>query len=195
MPAKVNILHMRSRAPEGALVVNTCSNAQTGWQRDLSPFLIGPCELYGGRVSQNMENAWQFQKLYKVHADADGNPTDKYWEWAETGWADERAHRYPMGRGAVPLCGFWDGEKLDYVESRKAIYGPIYAKAVQRTQGWLDLKKLYEQENEIWLRDWDGRQTNQTMSEVLNDPRRKMGHSFVLKMLLTEDVALEEFRW
>jgi len=193
MPAKVNVLHMRSKAPEGALVINTCSNASTGWQRDLSPFLIGPCDLYDGHIAQNMENAWQFQKLYKVHADDEGNPTDEYWKWAEDGWADTRAHRYPMGRGAVPLCGLWNGERLGYVESRKVVYGPLYVKAVLKTEGWQTLKDIYEQEEEIWLRDWDGRKTTQTMTEVLNDPTRKMGHSFVLKMLLTEDSALEEF--
>lgn len=195
MPAKINIIHMRRKAPDGAVIINTCSNAKTGWQRDLSPFLLGPCPVYNGYVAQNVENLWQFHKLYKMHADIDGNPTAAYWDWAEAGWSSTWAYRYPMGRGAAPLCGLWEGRKLNYIESRKEVYGPSYARTVQRTKGWKKLKDIYDKEDEIWLRDWDGRETDQNMSEVLNDPKRKMGHAFVLKMLLTQDSALDEFVW
>jgi len=141
-----------------------------------------------------MENAWQFAKVYAVHLDRDDQPTDAYWEWAQAGWANQRAERYPMGKGAVPRYSLWDGEHLDYIEARKKIYGPLYIQAVQRTAGWQHLLELYESSTELYLRDWDGwsmeRHNMATLTDVLNNPFRKMGHAFVLKMLLESDPAL-----
>lgn len=197
MPATVTVVHkwakVRNQGDPGVEVVDTTSSADD-WRRDLSPFFLGPCPLYGDHVSLNMENAWQFSKVYASHADREGNPTDAYWEWARNGWADQRAHRYPMGRGAVPKYSLWDGEHLGYVEARKKIYGPLYAQAVQQSAGWRQLVELYEASSELYLRDWDGwsleRHNMANLTEVLNNPFRKMGHAFVLKMLLENDPAL-----
>ena len=40
-------------------VVVTVSKS-TSWSVGLSPFKLGPCELYSGFTSFNMENAWQY---------------------------------------------------------------------------------------------------------------------------------------
>lgn len=194
MSAKIQIVGMRQKVcTQGAVVVNTCSNAKTGWQRDLSPFLLGPCDLFGTHRALNMENGWQYTKLYNQHADAQGNPTADYWKWANQGFDNPTAVRYPMGRGARPLHAWWDGKKLPYVEARKEIYGPLYAEAVRKTAGYKELVKLYQQEKHLIFRDFDGHDHDKlgmTLTQVLNNPRRKMGHSFVLKMLLTQDPAL-----
>ena len=116
--ANIVVLGKFEAAPEGSLVVDTTSKG--GVWAGLSPFTLGPCPLYGGRSSLNMENAWQFAKVYKQHATPSGEPTAAYWEWAEKGWADRWAHRYPMGKGAVPLYSLWDGERLSYVEARRS---------------------------------------------------------------------------
>ena len=196
MAATIQIVGMRQRVDtEGALVVNTCSNSASSWQSGLSPFLIGPCELFKGYVAKNMENGWQYTKLYETHANARGEPTPAFWAWAKQGFNNARAVRYPMGRGARPLHAWWDGEKLPYIEARKRIYGPLYAEAVQKTDGFKHLKKLYESESKLILRDFDGHDHDRlkmSLSQVLNNPRRKMGHAFVLKMLLTEDDALSQ---
>ena len=84
-------------------------------------------------MSENMENLWQFAKLYAQHADENGDPTEAYWMWVLRGFADKKAHRYPMGKGAVPLYSYWRGEKLSYIEARKKIYGPLCAKTVMKT--------------------------------------------------------------
>jgi hypothetical protein len=198
MAAKIQILGMRGQPnTTGATVINTCSNAATGWERDLSPFIIGPCNLYGNHRSQNMENGWQYSKLYKRHADAKGQPTTTYWNWAKQGFNNPRAVRYPMGRGARPLYAWWDGRTLPYIEARKEIYGPLYAEAVLKTAGWTYLKNLYQTQNQLILRDWDGHDHDAlglTLTQVLNNPRRKMGHAFVLKMLLTQDAALQQMK-
>lgn len=196
MTATIQIVGMRTRVTNpNTIVVNTCSNAKTGWQRDLSPFLLGPCELFGGLVSHNMENGWQYTKLYQQHADANGEPTQAWWQWAINGFNNPQAVRYPMGRGARPLHAWWDCEKLPYIEARKKIYGPLYAEAVQKTEGWKELVDLYENSQHLTLRDYDGHdhaKLGLTLDQVLNNPRRKMGHSFVLKMLLTQDPALKQ---
>lgn len=198
MPARITVVHKWARITNvgqpGVEVVDTTSAADD-WRRDLSPFFLGPCQLYGGHVSQNMENAWQFAKVYAQHI-KDGEPTQDYWDWAIKGWGDQKAHRYPMGRGAAPEYSLWDGRKLGYVEARKVIYGPLYAEAVQQTQGWQHLVYLYNTCQELYLRDWDGwsmqKHNMATLSDVLNNPNRKMGHAFVLKMLLENDAALQE---
>ena len=189
----IKILGMRT--PLGTFkgtVVNVCTNGD--WQ-GLSPFLLGPCDFYGGFVSLNMENAWQFAKLYPIHS-VQGKiwPTQDYWTWAKAGWANPQAVRYPMGRGKKPLCAWWDGKALDYIEARKKIYAPLYAKAVQKNEAFLRLKELTEK-GDVALRDFDGYDhdaQNLTLTQVLNNPKRKMGHAFVLKMLLTDDLALKQ---
>lgn len=194
MVARIRVVNMYTNTDLGGqdgAVVNTTSKAPT-WERDLSPFHLGPCELYGGEKAIRMENAWQFSKLYAVHA-KEGEPTPAYWSWARQGWADPAPRRYPMGRGAKPLCSLWDGQKYGYIEARKRIYAPLYAIAVQRTEGWGKLQELYETKAVLVLRDYDGYDyTGQTLSQVLNNPARKMGHAFVLAMLLTQDAALAE---
>ena len=195
MPATIRIVNMYTKTSDcGGIVVNTTSKAADDWQRDLSPFHLGPCDLYDGHESQNMENAWQYSKVYAKHAE-DRKPTEEYWEWAKEGWDNPRAVRYPMGRGARPLYSLWQGEELGYIDARKKIYAPLYAEAVQRTQGWNRLKGLYENEKLIVLRDYDGyyyASRNETLTDVLNNPSKKMGHAFVLAMLLHEDDSLSQ---
>ncbi len=197
MPARVTVLGMRNRLPWGLSgpIINTCSNSDESWQRDLSPFIIGPCELYSGMRALVFENAWQYSKVYSQHADDEEQPTKEYWEWAKRGWENQQAVRFPMGRGAAPAFSLWDGEHLGYIDARKKIYVPLYAKAVLEREGWQTLKGLYETESDIVLRDFDGynhESAGLTLTEVLHNPRRKMGHAFVLKMLLTNDAALGE---
>lgn len=166
--------------------INTTSKS-TNWSRGLSPFFLKDIELYNGYKAKNMENAWQFSKVYKDQADSDGNPTQAYFDWAINGWNSDWAFRYPMGKGAIPLYSFWDGQKLDYIQARKAIYLPLYAKSVVKTEAFKILKGIYEKEGNITLWDFDGYDymtLGMTLQEVLLEPKRKMGHAFVLAMLL-----------
>lgn len=196
MPAKIRIVNMYTKVlGTGGVVVNTTSKAANDWQRDLSPFHLGPCPLYNGHIAKVMENLWQFSKVYPHHVNQQGDPSDVYWTWAKQGWADDKPHRYPMGRGAKPLYSWWDGKKLGYIDARKQIYGPAYAKAVVQTEGWKTLQNLFRASPLIILRDYDGYDysaAGMTLSQVLNNPRKKMGHAFILAMLLTNDSALKE---
>lgn len=186
--SKVRVFALRRPKPSSVeTLVNTTSTAHSG----LSPFNLGPIPLYDGHVALNMENAWQYSKVYAEHADADGNPTEAYWTWARAGWANPRAVRFPMGRGAKPLYSLWKGKRLGYIEARKEIYAPLYANAVAKTTAFKELKKLYDNcvatGKPLGLVDFDGWDhvgQGIPLADVINYPKPKMGHAFVLAGLL-----------
>lgn len=40
-----------------AVIINTTSRSKN-WSRELSPFVLGPVDLYAGLIAKNVENAW-----------------------------------------------------------------------------------------------------------------------------------------
>ena len=172
--------------PNNAVVINTTSRS-SNWSRGLSPFLLGPIDLYNGFISQNMENAWQFSKCYEYFLEEDGYPGERYFKWAEAGWNDKFAHRYPMGKGVIPLYSWWDGEKLSYIEARKKIYIPLYSKAVKNTEAFKQLKEIYKKEEAIYLQDFDAHNLvpdSFSYDELICNQNIKFGHAYVLAMML-----------
>ncbi len=171
--------------PGGSIVVDTTSNS--GGFRELSPFILP------APPGKNFENLWQFSKVYKKHIMAiDGYPDASWYKWRDAGYANPRAVRYPMGKGAIPEYSLWEGEKLGYIEARKKIYALEYAKNVEPTEGYRRLKGLYNYTNgiakELILLDFDAydhKALGMTLKEVINNPKRKCGHAFVLMMMLT----------
>lgn len=192
---KVLVLGYRDKCPDDYTLINTTSKS-TNWSRGLSPFFVGQkIHLYGNFFATNLENAWQFSKLYKEFGDENGNPTDSYYRWAVKGWGDTFAHRYPMGKGAIPLCSMWNGKALNYIEARKKIYIPLYSKEVVKTNAYKQLKTLYDSGCNIALLDFDGYdylKLGYTFKDVILDPKRKMGHAFVLAMLLEEAIIIKD---
>ena len=177
-------------------VVVTVSRAE-GWSRGLSPFFLGPCELWGGHVARNVENAWQFSKAYLEHT-KDGKPTAEWFRWAEAGWDATRAYRYPMGKGRKPEFSYWHGKCISYVQARKWIYIPVYHDAVEKTEAWKDLYLMHDQflkgGKTLYLVDFDAYQHKKlgmSYKDVVEDPNRKMGHAFVLSMMLEEPERME----
>ncbi len=198
MKAHIQVVGMRTPVTEG-YVFNTCNNNPANWESDLSPFVIGPCKLYqhdGAMLeAARFENAWQFAKLFASYADATNQPTPSYWEWAKAGWTNPKPIRFPMGRGARPLCSMWDGQRLNYIQARKKIYGPLYIEAIKNSAGYKKLVEVCETYDLVVLRDFDGydhEKQSFSLSDVLNNPRKKAGHSFFLKMFLTGDEALKQ---
>ena len=165
-----------------SIVVNVTS-CSTDFGKALSPFYLGPCKLYDDWVSQTMESAWQYSKVYSKHT-ADGEPNDGYWYWASKGWSSARAVRYPMGKDAIPLYSFWAGKKYNYIEARRKIYIPLYRDAAKKTEAFSHLKMLHENGINLVLWDFDGYSTTNSMEEIILDPKKKMGHCFVLKWML-----------
>ena len=189
MSAEIVVFGPRDRdiqPPKGTKYISTVSKADELWSQ-LSPFKLGPCRLWGGHSYRTMENAWQYSKVYKEHVGKDGKPNKKWLHWAEAGWRNFSAVRYPMGKGAVPEYSWWNGERYGYVQARAKIYIPLYARLVIKTEAFFELKKLYKRKEEIWLWDYDGydrRKTGARLLDVLVNPYKKMGHAFVLAMLL-----------
>jgi len=180
----------QTRIPTGVEIINVTSHSKD-FGVSLSPFHLGPVKLYDGYVSINVENAWQYAKVYGRHV-KDGEPVPEYFEWAKQGWDNPRAVRYPMGKGAVPQYSYWAGKKLGYVEARKIIYYPLYERAARNSGAFDKLKEKYEELNksfrDLWLWDFDGfnhREFGMTLQDVVNRPERKMGHAFVLAGMLT----------
>ena len=166
-------------------IVNSTSRSKN-WSQGLSPFYLGPVELYDGHISQNFENLWQYSKVYEYYAD-DGEPGERYFKWAQDGWNAKRAERYPMGRGVKPLYSYWAGKKLDYVTARKEIYIPHYSNAVRNTSAFKKLEELYKNSETLYLQDFDAHNMKPgtfTYDELWNNPKIKVGHAYVLAMML-----------
>ena len=180
----------KDQLPDNCVLVYTVSRA-TDWSRGLSPFFLGPCNLYDGQVSQNVENGWQYSKVYKYHTNEEGNPTEEYFKWARAGWANKQAVRYPMGKGSKPEYCWWAGKKLDYLTARKQVYIQLYYRAVKQSEAYKKLKELYQTEELIYLWDFDGydnEKLGMTLKDVVNDPNRIMGHSFILAKMLEDGI-------
>lgn len=174
------------------LVDCTSHNSDEVMSRGLSPFYLGRdsgVECYDGHRAWNMENAWQYAKVYRCHVDDSKNPTTEYFKWRDRGWSKKTADRYPMGRGAKPLYSLWESDQLGYVEARKRIYLPLYAKLVVKTEAFARLRKMHDTGMNLVLADFDGynnfkTRPKMTWFDVLHSEKRKMGHAFVIAMLL-----------
>jgi hypothetical protein len=104
-----------------AVEVDTTSR---GGFKDLSPFYLGPLvDPLTGQICQNVENYWQYSKVYDEHFSPENNtPTPEYWKWRETGFNSTKANRYPMGKGRKPIGSLSPtGELLCYIDARKQI--------------------------------------------------------------------------
>ena len=186
----------------------TSGNPDPVMREGLSPFYLGPVECYGGLVSQTFERAWQCAKVYPWTQGADGNPNASYFAWRNEMWAmkgfgDKMSIRFPVGKKNVGKClySWWkvDGEfkPLDYIPARKAIYIPLYAKAVVKTEAYRCLVELRNSGKNLLLIDFDGynihhHRYNFTYNDAIHCKWLKMGHCFVLAMLLEGLINVDE---
>lgn len=186
---EVHVLFKFAENLYGGVDIDTTSSS--GIYRDLSPFVLGPIETYiPGTFSKNFENLWQFSKVYKEYIH-DSEPTPGWYYWRDEGWSNPRAVRYPMGKGRRPEYSYWDGKKLGYIDARKKIYAPIYAEYVVKTDSFKHLQLLYLDSPFITLRDYDAYdhiRLGMTLKDVINNPKRKCGHAFILAMILTGEL-------
>lgn len=173
--------------PEDALSMDVTSRSNT-WGRHFSPFNLGPVELYDGYVAKNIENAFQFSRVYPEYSTVDGLPSAHYWEWAKIGWAESKPIKYPMGVWNKHLYHWWDGKKLGMLEAQNQIFLPLYKKAVIKIPAFEKLKYFYENsKKDIYLIDFEGynhRFLEKTWDQVISDPDRPVGQAFALCMIL-----------
>lgn len=197
---RLYVLSYRDRIPASdPLIIETTSRA-TGWSRGLSPFVLPGGSTWTGDFAKNVENLWQYSKVYSQHADFEGNPTDAWLKWAKAGWASNKADRYPMGKNAKPLYSYWNGHKLGYLDAKRHLYVPMYARSVTQSQAYQRLKQEYktcvDTDRDLVLLDFDAynhHNLDYTYDDVLNSADNKFGHAFVLAMLL-EDALDDKFK-
>jgi hypothetical protein len=186
-----------------------------------------------------IENYWQFSKVYEkvpkskqFYSQFDKtviweHPEEKhydvkeekllpaYYKWQEKGFKCKYAIRYPVGRYHRHKCLFslYEGDKLDYIESRKKIYLPEYMKSVIKHPKWKELKdRLYNGENLLILEvdgphqeslqyykdkykvedDFIENETiivnRKNMKIMLNDGKHAFGHGYCLAISLISDI-------
>ena len=156
-----------AKGKEFVIVDCTSGNRDEEMIKGLSPFYLGPVECYDGLKSETFERAWQCAKVYPWMAGANGNPDERYFAWRDAMWAKKGFEnkidiRFPAGKGNAKKClyAWWKvgGEfrKLGYVEGRKAIYMPLYAKAVVKTEAYRRLVELRDSGKNLMLLDFDG---------------------------------------
>lgn len=190
----IRVFNKFETIPPGYVEVDTTSR---GPFKDLSPFYLGPidynCPFTGPVRCQRFENLWQYCKVYPEHVDHNTKePLPQYYEWRNAGFANRRAVRYPMGKGAKPLFSLWSAEHYDYVTARRIIYVPLYADLVIKTSSYEKVYNWVLQGHDIALRDFDGydhMSQNMTLRDVIFNPKRSMGHAFVIFGLLTGELA------
>lgn len=165
--------------------------------RSMSPFFVGPLLTAKGETCQRFENFYQYSKVHASLADSMGNPTEAYFEWRKSGFKEEKAHRHPKGGNGKTLYSLFyeeteDGylieSRLGYIEARKKLYIPSYAKLVVNTEGYRIIKNIYDEGANIALFDVDA-YDELDMGRVVN-ANKVMGHSFVIKMLLQGDIEV-----
>ncbi len=162
-------------------------------ERELSPFFLGPVRC-NGIMFNNMENAWQFSKVYPKlgHLDTRNDITSLFWEWMEEG-SKMKAQRYPAGRGAVPAFSLYNRKyRLSYTAARKRMYIPMYAKLAVETDLYRELLADLKAGARLLIRDFDAYtpEKGMTFQQQTDFTQRKLGHGMVLAEMLRHGTDL-----
>ena len=177
----------KHQIPEDAFSMDVTSRSNT-WGKHFSPFNLGPVKLYDRYWSYNIQNAFQFSRVYPEYSTVDELPAKHYWEWAEKGWTNPKPIKYPMGAWSKHLYHWWDGKKLTNLEAQNQIFLPLYKAAVTKSSAYQRLKEMYDtSEKDIYLVDFEGydhRFLEKSWEDVVNNPDMPVGQAFALCMLL-----------
>lgn len=136
--------------------------------REISPFYIGPLTSTDGVKAEIFEIFWQCGKVYPCHDD-NGKPNSEYFQWRNYFYSQKECTKDLMrhtcksiGYEHKDACYFayFDKNKkdyisLDYVEARKKVYFPEYAKLIYNTKFFQYLKSLVDSGKKIALVDFD----------------------------------------
>jgi len=203
------------------------------FDKELSPFFIGPVVTSDGLTSFVFEHFWQCSKVYPCHY-KNNKLTPEFFEWRKKWFeksavTDKNATRHPnieLGYGAGDCLFsviYEDGKykHLNYVEARKKLYYPEYAKQVYQSNAFKWLKSLVSEGKKIALVDFDAYNyysensmkarylslkkkyptttlteadfTNvKNMKDVINFSPLACGHAFVLKAMLEGDIEVKD---
>jgi hypothetical protein len=180
------------KVPDGYHSVNCTSRSEEYWSKQLSPFIIGPVSV-DGELATNVENGWQYSKVYAEHLDENNEIKPEYFEWRQKGFQTRQGIRYPMGKGVKPLFSYVGGNRYDYFEAKRNIYIPLYSNAALETKAFENLVLYVEQMKKVCILDFDAYDhTGMSKEEIILNPKIKFGHGFCLLWMLQEVFELNE---
>lgn len=201
----IRVYGPRRPAPAGARCVNTTSKSHDEWSKGLSPFFAGPLLVWPGNrsvVARNVENAWQFSKVYDDHVGPDDLPTAAHAAWALQGWRNPQPVRFPRGRGAKPRYAIYRNQCLGYVAARLYVYIPSYVEGLAvnpaSRAALIRLREEYRVAraagDTLALYDYDGYDhvgAGMSIADVFLCENKKAGHGFVLAALLGDTLVAD----
>ncbi|CAH6419934.1 Hypothetical protein HVR_LOCUS996 [uncultured virus] len=167
--------------------------------------------------SGNSRIVWNWPA--EIHIDSNGNSTNEYWKWRTTGKNNKEPVRNPVGWSHLKNCLFAlekdeplseSNPKLDYIESRKRIYLPIYMRAVVKEPSFWELRNRRLNGENLLIIEVDGphqeslnyykdkynvgddfiekdsvEATESNLAILLNDPKHPFGHGYCLAWSLS----------
>ena len=149
----------------------TSRNPDRNFSRQVSPFYVGPVTGPDGARANNLELFWQSAKVFPHH-DNGGQPNQEYFRYRKMmyrslpGEVPKPVLRHPYRQfGYEPedmlYWPFWNEEKgeyepLSYLQARKKVYVPEYAKLVAHTPALQYLRRLLDEGKKVALLDFDG---------------------------------------
>ena len=173
-PLKLSNPFYTNQCPDIAdrVVINlTSRNPDRDFAEQVSPFYVGPVTGPDGASADSLEVFWQVGKVFPHH-DHNGQPNAAYFAYrdkmyhAAPGSIPKPVMRHPyksFGYDADDMLywAYWNPEKgeyerLSYLEARKKVYVPEYAKLVANTPAMKYMKKLLDEGKKIALLDFDG---------------------------------------
>ena len=173
-PLKLSNTFYTTQCPDIAdrVVIDlTSRNPDKEFARQVSPFYVGKVVGPDGATAPNLEVFWQIGKVFEHH-DNNGRPNDAYFAYrekmysAKLGEIPKPVMRHPykeFGYTADDML-YWayyntergEYERLSYLEARKKVYVPEYAKLVANSDAMKWMKSLLDQGKKIALLDFDG---------------------------------------
>ena len=169
----------------------------------LSPMKLGPVTDNNGLTAKIFENYWQFSKLFAkaghIHQGTDCTPTKTWVDFRQKGFNLDKGKRHPLPKEfGYAKCSVYNDYVYNYVDSRKAIYVPIYAKLIENLPIIDELRKMVANGHNIMIIDGDGApkdvypnglEMNQTNWDLMiNDPKYPFGHGYVVAALIAGNI-------
>ena len=145
------------------IVINlTSRNPDRTFAQQVSPFYVGPVTGPDGASADSLEVFWQVGKVFEHHDD-NGQPSEAYFKYRNDMYSKKQGEipkpimRHPyreFGYEADDMLywAYWNAEKgeyecLSYLEGRKKVYVPEYAKLVAGSDALKWMKSLVDQDN------------------------------------------------
>ena len=183
----MNLRGRRAPKPHDDVIsvnVTSCQSKSHPHRLDFSP--MTPID-GGYKGFWNFESYWQSGKVIEG---VDRETQLRWWKRIE-----EPKRRYPGSKGKKVLYAQWDdGEKMDYITSRKKVYVPEYNRLTRKKPSIDELRRLLEEGKDIIIYDLDGPRedgepvtlevTKSMLREKIKDPRYPFGHGYVVAALI-----------